>query len=187
MVSLHESQPQDSLQRMTLASLSPTKYCHCLIITLWRRYFVNRWQRWWTIVPVISALIKPLPRFIINHWFMSCLFHFKGEHTSHLTPHPHPLLQAPQQPTEPGDRKWSRETRQPSTRLEPKPPTHPPTFTNTHRHTHIYKHTHTHLQWYTKITRKLHLFSDLSSPEMFFCFAHNCLFPTSDMLGYSFK
>ena len=49
---------------------------------------------------------------------------FQRRAASHLPPYPHPLLQALRQPTEQRDRKWSRETRQPSTRLEPNPLTH---------------------------------------------------------------
>lgn len=65
---------------------------------------------------------------------------------THTLVHMHalPLLQAPCQPTEHGDRKWSRETRRLSTRLEPKPslshaPLHPLSLSlsasRTHTHT----------------------------------------------------
>lgn len=39
-------------------------------------------------------------------------------------------------------------------------------------------HPHTHLYWCTKTTRKPHLFSNLSLPEMLFSLAHNWLFST---------
>lgn len=148
LLSLHDSQRHDGLQSETLATLSPTRYCHCLIITFWKL------QKTHNVAPVLLGLCFTLSTFYSpnqklyavgsprllewlnpslpsprNHWFLLHLFHFKGERASHLPLHPHSLLQALRQPTEQRDRKWSRETRQLSTRLEPNPPTH--------THTHI--------------------------------------------------
>lgn len=169
---------------MTLVQLSPTKYCHCLIITSWKLqktrnaapvhlrviiYFVNISQPHWKKKKYFvgsSQLLEWLnPSLPSSQTTDSCYISFilKGEWASHLPLHPHSLLQALRQPTEQRDRKWSRETRQLSTRLEPKP---------------THSHTHTHLHWCTKTTRKPHLFSNLSLPEMLFCVAHNCLFHT---------
>lgn len=130
------------LQRMALASISLPK--HCLIITFWKHqttykiapfllsgifYFANRlplkWKHLccWTIIPTTTGMIEPLSCLTMNHWFILHLFNFKREHASPLL-HLHSLLQALWRPTEQRDGKWSTETRQPSTRLEPIPPTH---------------------------------------------------------------